>query len=152
MNITLVYATNSGTTMMAAQMVQETLTTSGHTVIVKVARDTKPEDITAAQAVVFGTPSWDFDGKEGMPHQDMMTLMESLKTETFENKPFAVFGLGDSTYKHFCGAVDHLEEFVKTIKGKLVVTSLRIDNFYGDQEGNTDKTTKWAQTLAGALQ
>ncbi len=151
MNVLLVFATNSGTTMTTAQTINDKLVAAGHQVTMKEARDATPEEFGAPQAVVIGSPSWDFEGHEGMPHEDWLPLMEKLKTMSFENKPFAIFGLGDSSYKHFCGAVDHLEELVKTMKGKLVVPSLRIDKFYSDQTGNMDKINAWADQLVAAL-
>lgn len=151
MNILLVYATNSGTTMTTAQTVADKLTGKGHTVTMKEVRDVTMEEFSPPDAIVVGSPSWDFEGHEGMPHEDWLPLMEKLKTVNLENKPFAVFGLGDSSYKHFCGAVDHMEELVKTMKGKLIVPSLRIDKFYSDQTGNMDKIIAWADSLIGAL-
>src|SRR4030042_5843461 len=114
MNILIVYATNSGTTMTTAQTVADKLTKAGHSVTMKEARDTTIENFSAPHAILMGSPSWDFEGHEGMPHDDFLPLMEKLKTVTVEGKPFVLFGLGDSSYKHFCGAVDHLEETVKT--------------------------------------
>lgn len=114
-------------------------------------RMTTPEDIQNAQAIILGTPSWDFDGKEGMPHEDYIPLMDKLKTVTYENKPFAVFGLGDSSYTYFCGAVGHLEEFVKNMKGKLITPSLRIDKFFSDQTSHMETITAWSETLNQAI-
>lgn len=151
MNILLVYATNSGTTMMAAQTMSDVLTKKGHLITMKEARVTSVEDFNASQAIILGSPSWEFEGRDGMPHEDIMSLIEKLKTSTFDGKPFAVFGLGDSTFPHFCGAVTHLEEFITTVKGKLVVPSLKIDKFFNDQTGNTEKITKWAESLIVAL-
>lgn len=151
MNILIVYATNSGTTMTAAQTISDKLTGKGHQVTMKEARDATPEDFNTPQAILLGSPSWDFEGKEGMPHEDWIPLMEKLKTVTQENKPFAVFGLGDSSYKHFCGAVEHLDELVKTMKGKLALPSLKVDKFYSDQTGNMEKINKWADDLIAAL-
>lgn len=151
MNILLVFATNSGTTMTAAQTINDKLATKGHMVTMKEARETTPADFDSPQAVIVGSPSWDFEGHEGMPHEDYLPLIEQLKTKVLENKPMAVFGMGDSSYKHFCGAVDHLEELVKTMKGKLVVPSLRIDKFYSDQTGNMEKINKWADEVVAAL-
>lgn len=151
MNILLVYATNSGTTMSTAQSISDKLSAKGHAVTMKEVRDTAETDFSSPDAIVMGSPSWDFEGHEGMPHEDWLPLMEKLKTMTFENKPFALFGLGDSSYKHFCGAVDHMEELVKTMKGRLIVPSLRIDKFYSDQTGNMDKINTWADGVITAL-
>lgn len=148
MQILLVYATNSGTTMMTAQAIADKLTASGHQVTMKQVIETSPEDVQTAPAVILGSPSWDFNGMEGMPHEEYVPLLEKLKAMSFNGKPFAIFGLGDSSYTHFCGAVDHLEELVKTGKGKLVAPSLRIDKYFSDQSKHMEAINAWADTLA----
>ncbi len=150
MNILLVYATNSGTTQTVAQMVSDALTQAGHTVTLKEAFQATPEDFTSPQAIILGSPSWDFDGKEGQPHEDYVPLMGKMQTTTIE-KPFAVFALGDSSYKYFCGAADHLEEFVKNLKGTLVTPALRIDKYYSDMNGNNEKVMAWVEELKKKL-
>jgi flavodoxin len=72
--------------------------------------------------------------------------MDKMKT-TVVAKPFAIFGLGDSSYKFYNGAVDHLEEFVKNIGGTLPVPSLKIDKYYSDMDGNNAKITAWVEEL-----
>lgn len=151
MNILLVYATNSGATDMASQIVESELTAKGHTITRKQIRETTPDELGTFEAVIMGSPSWDFDGKEGMPHEDYQPFMDAAKGKTFENKPFAVFGLGDSSYSVFCGAVDHLEAFVKELKGKLVTESIRIDGFYYRQDVHTQALKEWVEKLHKAL-
>jgi flavodoxin I len=151
MNILLVFATNSGTTMMTAQTVADKLTQKGHAVTMKEARVTTPDDFNSPEAIIIASPSWDFDGKEGMPHEDYMSLIEQLKSKTFEGKKFAIAGLGDSSYKHFCGAVDHFEELVKTMKGTLATPSLRIDKFFSDQTKNMEAINSWTESLSTSL-
>lgn len=150
MNILIVWATNSGTTQTVAQMITDALTTAGHSVISKEARQTSPEDFTGPQAILLGSPSWDFDGNEGFPHEDFIPLINKMKTMAI-SKPFAVFGLGDSSYRIYNGAVDHLEKFVSDVKGTLLIPSLRIDKYYSDQTGNTEKINAWIHTLVTAL-
>lgn len=150
MNILLVYATNSGTTQTVAQMINDELAKAGHTVTIKEARSTTPEDFTAPQVVLLGSPSWDFDGNEGFPHEDMIALTDKMKASQIA-KPFAIFGLGDTSYKYFCGAVDHLEQFVKNIGGTLIVPSLKIDKYYSDMDGNNTKITTWVNGLTSGL-
>lgn len=150
MNVLLVWATNSGTTQTVAQMVSDALTAAGHTVTSKEVRATAPEDFASAQVILLGSPSWDFEGHEGYPHEDFLPLLDKMKAVEVP-KPFAIFGLGDSSYKFYNGAVDHLEEFVKTIKGTLLVPSLKIDKFYNDQAGNTEKVTAWTEELKKKL-
>lgn len=150
MNILLIYATNSGTTQTVAQIIADAITATGQTVTMKEARLTAPEDFTNAQMIILGSPSWDFDGHEGYPHEDLLTLMDKMKGTTV-TKPFAIFGLGDSSYKFYNGAVDHLEEFVKSLQGTLAVASLKIDKYYSDVEGNNAKITAWFNNLNKSL-
>lgn len=148
MNILLVFATNSGTTQTVAHMIADSL--KDHAVTIKEARVATPQDFAGAQVIILGSPSWDFDGNEGFPHEDFLPLMDKMKTTRIE-KPFAVFGLGDSSYKFYNGAVDHLEEFVKTIGGTLAAPSLKIDKYYSDVDGNTAKITAWVEELKKKL-
>ena len=146
MDILLVYATNSGGTAQAAQMIAETLTSKGHTVTVKDAKDTKPDDITAAPCIILGSPSWDYNGMEGQPLPEIVDLIDRCKDIQLEGKPCAVFGLGDHSYTYFCGAVTYLEAFIKRAKGTLVLPSLKVDGFYMRPEAG-EQITKWAEEL-----
>ncbi len=150
MNVLLLWATNSGTTQTVAHIVNDALTAAGHAVTMKEARQTTPEDFTSPQAIIIGSPSWDFDGNEGFPHEDFLPLVEKMKTSEVP-KPFAIFGLGDSSYRIYNGAVDHLEKFVSEIKGTLFVPSLKIDKYYSDTEGNNGKITAWLEELKKKL-
>ena len=92
MNILLVFATNSGTTQTVAQMISDALTAAGHAITVKEARVTAPEDFTGAQFVIMGSPSWDFDGNEGFPHEDLIALMDKMKGASV-TKPFSLIAI-----------------------------------------------------------
>lgn len=150
MNILISYATNSGSTYDAVTVLSNTLRESGHTVTVKDALSTAEADFTANDVIVLATPSWDYDGIEGQPLEDMTKLVDSLKDKTFENKMFAILGTGDISYKAYCGAVDILETKVAEWKGKKVVDSLKIDRYYTQPE-NPQKVTDWAKNLAAAI-
>jgi flavodoxin I len=147
MNVLLVYATNSGTTEVVAEFIADALTKAGNQTTVKEARVTKPEDLDGFPLVLFGSPSWDFNGMEGMPHEEFLPLMEKLRAKKFPGKQFAIFGLGDTSYKHFCGAVDHLEKLVSDIGGTLAIPSIRIDNYYADVDGFNGKILEWVGSI-----
>lgn len=147
MDVLLVYATNSGGTAQAATMIADTLRGKGHTVSVKEAKDAEPADLTGAPLVILGSPSWDYNDMEGQPLPEMVELIDRCKDISLEGKPCAAFGLGDSNYTYFCGAVTYLEAFVKRAKGTLVVPSLKVDGFYMHPE-TEDTITKWANDLA----
>ena len=147
MNIGIFYATYSGGTQMATDFLSQDLKTAGHTVDLKPIAQVSFEDTLSYDLRIFASPSWDDEDKEGQPHVDFISFIEKSAGKNFGGKPCAIFGLGDISYGHFCGAVDHLEEFVKKSGGKLVTESLRIDNYMIDMDGYNKKLTEWAKTF-----
>lgn len=148
MNILLVYATYSSGTMQASQVVTDTLTSKGHSVTVKKAHEINVEDFAGYDLVILGSPSWLINNKDGMPHEDFVALIERSQGKIFENKPIAIFGLGDESYAHFCGAVDHLKSFVEQGKGKLIGDVFRIDGYLFNEEKNSDRLKQWVENIA----
>lgn len=147
MNILLVYATYSSGTMQASQVVNDALTSKGHTVTVKKALDTNADDFSQYDLVILGSPSWLINNKEGMPHEDFVALIERSQGKIFENKPFAIFGLGDESYAHFCGAVDHLKAFVEQGKGRLIGDVIRIDGYLFNEDHHSQVLREWVENV-----
>jgi flavodoxin I len=150
MKILLIYATNSGGTFVSSRIIKDVLGKK-HSVVVKKAVETKPKDLAKYRLIIFGSPSWDFDGKEGQPHETMQALMNKLKKKKYKKKLFAVYGCGDSSFTHFCGAVDELEKFVGGLDGTLTIPSLRMDEFFYHLEKNKESVKKWAKQLDTVL-
>lgn len=146
MQITIIYTTNSGGTFRTAQIIKETLSASYDTSLVRT-DDVYKEDLLQTNLIIIGSPSWDFKGKEGSPTAAMMHCMERLATMKLNNKPFVVFGCGDSTYTHFCGAVDELERFVATIGGTLLYPSLKVDGYFFNETKNAIRIQEWARQV-----
>lgn len=151
MNILIIYATNSGGTEHVANLIADVLRGGQHTVTVQHVRDTKADQLSGYDGILFGSPSWDYNGKEGQLHEEMRVFVEDAAGISLEGKKVAVFGLGDSSYMYFTGAVNHLEKFVADCHSSLLVPSLRIDGFYFDLDTNEQRAKEWAQDLATQL-
>ena len=135
-----------------ANLIADVLREKQHTVTVQHVRESKPAQFSGPyEAVLIGSPSWDYQGKEGQLHEEMRTFLESAEGVSLEGKKVAVFGLGDSSYMYFTGAVNYLEKFVADHHGSLLIPSLRIDGFYFDLEKNEQLARDWAQQLVGHL-
>jgi flavodoxin len=147
MNILITYSTNSGSTFVVARTIAESLNAK-HTVTLKTATTTSVHDILKAEIIFFGSPSWDFDGKEGQPHETMLELLKRLESTSFRGKRVVAFGCGDSSYTHFCGAVDELEIWSRKKGATLLLPSLRLDEFFFHEEANIEKTKTWTKDLA----
>ena len=147
MKIIILYATYSSGTMTATDALTKSLRTAGHTVTVKLINEVTFDDCLPYDLRIFSSPSWDFEDKGGQPHVDFVAFMEKSAGKNFSGKKCAIFGLGDSTYSHFCGAVDIIEEFIKKSGGQLIIPSLKIDNYFFDMNGYNKKLADWAAKL-----
>jgi flavodoxin I len=152
MNVLLVYATYSNSTYSAAEIASTELKDAGHTVEIVLARETKPEQLQAADLVILASPSWDYFGDQGQPHEDYLVFNKTMADTTFPDKKFAILGLGDSTYTYFCGAVEHLQATVEKLQGKLIVESLKIDQYYINEVTATQQIKEWARNVSSTLQ
>jgi flavodoxin I len=146
MNILILYATYSGGTQTASQIIFDQLK-SKHTVTYKTPLEIDPKNINKYDLVIFCSPTWDYNGKEGQPHEDFINFFEKAKHETYSNINFAVMGLGDSSYTKFCGCVEVIEIFIKNHGGLLKIPSLKIDGFFFNQNENLKVIQNWTNKL-----
>lgn len=151
MRVLLAYATYSSGTDLASQVVADVLTSRDIAVERKDIRLAQPEELKDYDLVIFASPSWRTRKGDGYPHEFFLDFMDSMADKKVEGQRFAVFGLGDTAYTHFCGAVGHLEEFVQEIGGALIMPSLKIDGFYFDQLNSEDRLRSWGEELAKTL-
>ncbi len=151
MDILIVYATNSGGTYLAGQYIQDVLQEHGHQVVLKKAKDTTSQELGQYQVVIFGSPSWYVDGREGQMHWDMAKLLDAIPDALLHKKQCAVYGLGDNSYAYFCGAVDAIEIKLAQHNMQIVVPSLRINEFYYQPDANAADIKQWAHKLAGRV-
>ncbi len=156
MEIRIVYETNSGGTYLVATRMAEVLVDKGLDVVVKKASEISEDFLFHDGLTILGSPSWDFtdeNGKrfEGYPHEMMLDLINCEVVRENTGQKFACFGLGDHDYTFFCGAVDHLEKYVDKVGGEKIVESLRIGEFYFNEENNFDKVDKWLEDLVVRL-
>ncbi len=147
MKIGIFYATYSGSTQAASEFLKQELETLGHQAYLKMINEVNFEDILNYDLRIFASPTWDYEDKEGQPHQDFFTFMNNCQGKSFENRPFVIMALGDSSYTHFCGAADVLENFIKNHQGIIKNQSLKIDGYLFDTEKNNQLISNWAKEI-----
>jgi len=143
MDILVLYATYSGGTQMASQIVKEEIEKSGNQVKYLEVKDADWDVILKYKLVILCTPTWDFNGKEGQPHEDFMKLIDKSTSVSLKDINFAVLSLGDSSYTKFCGSADVLTDFIKEKGGNQIINPLKIDGFFFNQETHTESIRKW---------
>lgn len=129
--VLLVYATMSGNTEAMADLIEKGLTEAGGSVDRHEAMDIDAELLKDYSHIMLGAYTW---GDGDLP-DDFIDLYEEMEELDLRGKAFAVFGSGDTSYEHFCGAVDLIEEKVKELGGDIVLPSVKIElNPEGEEE------------------
>jgi flavodoxin I len=148
MKTLVAYATNSGSTYLLANQVKQTLEELGHEVFITNIIELDPQELYKHEFIFFGSNSWDFEGKEGQPHHAFMQFMDVIKDHDLGGRKFALFGCGDRSYQHFCGALDVIQKFVTEHQGEVVGQPLRINQFYFNHQDEIFATTEdWVKKL-----
>ena len=155
MLIHLIYATFSSGTLSAAEYIQELCTGLGHTCKIIPVKEIYENDLKDPDLLIIGSPSWERDHfkHNGQPHYDFFPLFKKYgydadveqKTSTLDlqNKPCAIFGLGDKKYPVFCGAVDILADFFTISHARIVSELLRINGYYFHIPASQEALRKW---------
>lgn len=136
--------------MTAAGVAADALHAAGHTVTTVIADPSSAGQVKSFPAVIFASPSWEDEGKDGQPLPEVKQVVEALTTSDLTNKKVAVIALGDTSYPHFCGAADVLEAVLKDRGVTPVVPTLKIDRYYSSSD-NEQKVKDWATGLAKLL-
>lgn len=149
-NILIAYATNSGNTLFAANKIARVLEGAGHTITLASVSDLEADAFDAYSHVVMGSCTWDNyteDGREeGQLPTHMQQFLAKLEGKKYSGKKFAIYGLGDSDFTHYCRAAEKLEEFVAAAEGDKVASTLHVDSFPQKQ---VEEIEKWATEVGG---
>ena len=159
MDVLIVYGTYSGGTFEVAKEVESLLKEKGHkttlqniigtssTGAYEFRGDDLLEQMKSQDLVILGSCTWFEDGAEGQMHSGFRSFEKKIANKSFNDMKFAIYGLGDSNYIHFCGAVDHLEKLVTGRQGNLVNPSLRIDRYYTNTKEVSENLKIWVEKL-----
>lgn len=151
MKATIIYATNSGGTLFASQVVEKVLKDKGFEVVTKEVQTATLEDLDRSDIVILASCSWDHSELEGQLPEQYTGFCNMVEGKTFPGKKFAVLALGDSSYTYFAAAADHLEKLIQKMQGIQINDSMKIDGFYFNQDEHTKLLELWANSLAEKL-
>lgn len=130
MGIAVVYASTTGNCADVAEMIAADL---GGTVVDAVVEvgDTTPADLAAYDGLVVGAPTWNTGADVERSGTDWDTfLYEQLDGVSFEGKPVAVFGTGDSVSygDYFADAIAELHGRFAA-RGAKMVGAVPVDGY-----------------------
>ncbi|BBO90538.1 flavodoxin [Desulfosarcina ovata] len=143
----IIYGSTTGNTEDMAGMVKAEFEQADFEVEVKEVTQAAVADLTADHdLLLLGCPAYGDDEIE--LQEDFAGFYEKLNGIQLNGKPFAVFAPGDSTYEHFCGSVDMLEDKMNDLGGKMVNDGLKIDGDPTDAEGEIET---WVESTAASV-
>jgi flavodoxin short chain len=146
MKALILFGSTTGNTEYTAEVIQEILDKNQIETTLLNAADASLEDMKKEFGLlVLGCSTWGDDDIE--LQEDFEPLYEGMGNVSFEGKHIATFGCGDSSYPHFCGAVDVIDEKAQAGGAKVEVCPLKID---GDPDDVRDEIEEWAQKVAEA--
>jgi flavodoxin short chain len=147
MKAMIIFGSTTGNTEAMSEIVSKSLTENGMEVTVQNVTNASVDDLKGENdLVLLGCPAY---GEEEVELQeDFDEFYEQMGDVDLSGKKFAVFAPGDSSYEHFCGSVDFLEEKIKALGGEIVDNGLKID---GDPDDEEDEILNWSAGLVKVL-
>ena len=146
-DVLIVYGSTTGNTASVAERVGKTLSGGGHTVTLLDAAKAKADNLCQGRdCVLFGCATWGDADIELQP--DFVPLFDDFDRIVAKGCKTACFGCGDSSYTHFCGAVDVIKARLAELGADIIGPELKID---GDPDGAGEDIDAWARTVLSAL-
>ncbi|MCM3601819.1 flavodoxin [Robertmurraya korlensis] len=123
MKIGVIYASMSGNTEAIADIIVEKLKEHNHEVDLKDMLSLPASDFLNYDLIFIGMYTWG----DGDYPDECLDIIEEIEQLQLEEKPFALFGSGDTSYPEFCGALDKLKELIENQNGVCLGEPLRIE-------------------------
>ena len=146
--VVIIYDTWYGNTAMAAEAIGEGMKEAGLQVELRRVKDVKPEDVTAFDVIVMGSPTHAGDMSE-----DMRSFVTGLKRLTLEGKKGAVF---DTRYvNEEVGAAVAMEISMRELGIDVVVpgTPFRVEAAQGPiVDGELPKCKEFGRAIVRKLE
>ena len=129
--ITLLSASQTGNARHVAQQLHDELSSAGLTVTHTPVSEYKPKALANEQYVIVVTSTQG----EGEPPEEAFAFFKFLaskKAPSLDQLHFAVLGLGDSTYTHFCQAGKDLDQRLEALGASRLLPRVDADVDYDD--------------------
>ncbi len=146
--VLIIYGSTTGNTESIAIKVESLLANAGVSVDCKNAADIS--DCTGIakdyDAILLGCSCW---GDEEIELQDdFQPVYDAIGDMGLEGKKVATFASGDSSYQHYCGSVEYIEEAAKQAGAIIIAGGLKVE---GDASAAPSDIEDFANSVAKSL-
>jgi len=128
--VIIVYSSLTGNTEEMSEAIEKGLLEAGVDVVRKDGYDAKAEELLDYDGILLGAYTW---GDGELP-DEFLDFFEDMCELDLSGKKAAVFGSGDTSYAHYCGAVDLLEQKLQELGAEIVHESLKFEYNASDTE------------------
>jgi len=147
----IVFASTSGHTEYVVDALIDSLKdiAPGWEIEETMAETTQPQDLLRGDVLLLASATWNTGSIEGQLNPYMSVLLQDkAKNLDLASKPCAAIGLGDDRYFYTARAADHLEHYVTTHHGRLILPTLKIIN---EPYGQEETVRGWGKQLVDVL-
>ncbi|TYP73385.1 flavodoxin [Paenibacillus methanolicus] len=144
-SILVVYASLTGNTEEAAEIIAAAAREAGADTVLKEAFDANAEELLQYDGIIIGAYTW---GDGELP-DEFLDFYEGMERLDLTGKKAAVFGSGDTSYAIYCGAVDTIENKLKELGAEVACESLKFE--YGASSGEKERAAEMGKLMAGLL-
>lgn len=143
MEVKILYGTETGNSETLAHQAQQALESAGMQAEVLNMEDIKAQDLEKMPYILMITSTWN----DGEPPSNAQELHDELQTTDLDlsNSKYAVLGLGESYYEHFCQAAIDFDEYLAKDGAERL---LELEKADGDFEDTFDN---WINNVANRL-
>lgn len=147
----IIYASTSGHTAYVLDTLCDYLKQEMRELVIKKQRaeQTQPGDLLDSDVLLLACGTWNTGGIEGQLNPHMHALLrERAKSVDLRGKQCALIGLGDERYHYTVRAMQHLDHFVQSHGGAVLMPGLRIVN---EPYGQEERVREWGKELIACL-
>ncbi len=138
MAVKILYGTETGNSEELVKQACETLKKSGIESEVVDMGDISLNDLKGCNTVFLITSTWG-DGEAPGNAADLLEALQSEKEKCLSDLNYAVFGIGESIYEHFCQAAIDFDDALLNLGAKRL---LPVEKSEDDNEGNLQEWLK----------
>lgn len=132
--LTILFASQTGNARSVAQQLAKQVASQGLAYRLKSVADYRPRDLSKEQYLIYVT-STQGEGEPPETALDFYRFISHKRAPRLANLNYAVFGLGDSSYAHFCQAAVEVDERLAALGAKRIQTRTDADvDFQADAE------------------
>lgn len=144
LKVTVLYGSQTGNSKKVANQTAERLRQTGWTVTVTDMNDYVPKNLKQEQYVIF-VVSTHGEGEPPTAAEDLHKWLHSARAGRLERMQYAVCGLGDRSYLHFCKTAQDFDRQLESLGATRLVAHAACDVAY-------EPTARvWMDALVGAL-